>query len=96
MGTSRNYKYFPEGSDVTFLDYSANSLQMAMTKLNPFIRPTYTIGEVENIPFSDNTFDTVIDTFGLVYVARPERALQEIKRYTSSQIEYVSQEVRSC
>lgn len=43
VGTSRNFKYYPEGTDITFLDYSANNLQMAMMKLNPFIVPTYTM-----------------------------------------------------
>jgi hypothetical protein len=43
-GTSRNIKYYPEGSDVTLLDYSANCTQMAMTKINTFIKAKHIVG----------------------------------------------------
>jgi ubiquinone/menaquinone biosynthesis C-methylase UbiE len=43
-------------------------IEIAMTKDNPFINAKYKIGDVKNMKFSDDTFDTVIDTFGLEYV----------------------------
>ena len=30
--------------------------------------------------FEDNSFDSVVDTFGLEYYVNPERALAEMKR----------------
>lgn len=34
-----------------------------------------------NMKFGDNTFDCVLDTFGLEYVLNPHKALSEIRRY---------------
>lgn len=93
VGTSRNIKYYPEGSDVTLMDYSANNIQIAMLKPNCFLKSTYTLGDVQVMPFEKDSFDTVIDTFGLDYVTKPEVALKEISRYASFYLEFASQEV---
>jgi methyltransferase OMS1 len=68
VGTNRNLKYYRPGAKVTMLDLSANMIEIAMTKTNPFIDVKYKIGDVCKMKFPDNTFDTVIDTFGLEYV----------------------------
>ena len=54
---------------------------IGMTKTLPSTDYKYVIGDVTKMPFKDDEFDTVIDTFGLQYVINPTRALQEIRRY---------------
>lgn len=41
---------------------------------------TFKLDDVENLSFADNTFDTVVDTFGLEYYNDPKKALKEMKR----------------
>lgn len=40
-------------------------VSVGITKINPMINPKYIVGDVRNMPFDDNTFDTVVDIFGL-------------------------------
>lgn len=37
-------------------------------------------GWIIRLTFKDNTFDTVVDTFGLDYVLNPKKALSEMRR----------------
>jgi ubiquinone/menaquinone biosynthesis C-methylase UbiE len=75
VGTSRNGKYYKPGTEVTFLDWSPNMIEVAISKTYPFINPKFVVGNVKAMTFPDNKFDTVIDTFGLEYVDEPEKAL---------------------
>eukprot|EP01138_Halocafeteria_seosinensis_P016501 gb/GECG01016832.1/.p1 GENE.gb/GECG01016832.1/~~gb/GECG01016832.1/.p1 ORF type:complete len:284 (+),score=34.07 gb/GECG01016832.1/:1-852(+) len=43
-------------------------------------RVTLSCNRAENLPFNDNTFDTVVDTFGLCSVEDPAKALSEMLR----------------
>jgi SAM-dependent methyltransferase len=38
------------------------------------------VADAERLPFADGAFDAVISTFGVMFVARPERAAQELAR----------------
>jgi SAM-dependent methyltransferase len=38
------------------------------------------VADAERLPFADGEFDAVISTFGVMFVARPERAAQELAR----------------
>lgn len=38
---------------------------MGSEKISPYLKYDYVEGDVMNMPFEDNTFDTVVDTFGL-------------------------------
>ena len=58
------------------IDYSPSSLQISMSKVNSFITTAHELGHVESMPFDTDTFDTVIDTFGLDYIVEPELALK--------------------
>lgn len=55
-------------------------IECALLKPASFIEYNYVIGDVKSMPFSDSSFDTVIDTFGLEYVYEPEKALKEMRR----------------
>lgn len=65
VGSSRNGKYFAPGTEVTFLDWSPNMIEVALTKQHPFIKSNFVVQNVKNMQFPDNSFDTVLDTFGL-------------------------------
>jgi SAM-dependent methyltransferase len=40
----------------------------------------YQIGDAENLPFADGTFDAVISTCGIMFATRPEAAVRELAR----------------
>ena len=41
---------------------------------------SYQIDDVEKMSFKDDSFDTIVDTFGLEYYVNPDKALEEMKR----------------
>ena len=43
---------------------------------------SFDVGAAEALPYADNTFDTVISMFGVMFSARPEQALSELLRVT--------------
>ena len=80
VGTSRNLKYYPPGSSIIGIDWSSNALEVALTKVSANIEYQYKIDDTENLTFKDDTFDTVVDTFGLEYYVNPKKALNEMRR----------------
>ena len=50
------------------------------SKISPTVKYNYILGDVMAMPFTENHFDCVIDTFGLEYVLNPHKALSEIRR----------------
>ncbi|HXW72261.1 MAG TPA: class I SAM-dependent methyltransferase [Methylocella sp.] len=40
----------------------------------------YDLGEAENLPYADESFDAVISTFGVMFAGDPEAAAQELAR----------------
>jgi ubiquinone/menaquinone biosynthesis C-methylase UbiE len=51
------------------------------SKASPFIKYKYVVGDAMAMPFPDDHFDCVLDTFGLEYTLNPHKALQEMRRY---------------
>src|SRR6516162_6555136 len=41
---------------------------------------TFEDGDAERLPFGDGTFDAVVMNFGMLHLARPERAIAEAHR----------------
>ena len=81
IGTSRNIKYYPEGSNILGTDWSSNMIEVALKKIIPNgIEIDYKMEDTEKMMFNDDVFDTVVDTFGLESYVNPEKALQEMKR----------------
>lgn len=66
--------------DLTLIDYSPNMMSIGSSKTSPFVKYRYVVGDVMAMPFPDDQFDCVIDTFGLEYTLNPHRALEEIRR----------------
>ena len=87
VGTSRNNSFYLPGTEVVAVDWSSNVLEglIKILSLVAMMKPrtvpiTYLLEDVEKLSFTDNYFDTVIDTFGLEYYANPEKATSEMKR----------------
>jgi ubiquinone/menaquinone biosynthesis C-methylase UbiE len=68
VSTSRNGKYYQEGTNVTFSHWGPNMIKMAVSKSYLIIKPKFIIDDAKIMPFLNNSFNTVIDIFGLGYV----------------------------
>jgi len=64
-GTGRNSQFYKDDTKVVAVDWSNNMIQEALGKNYDESRITYKIADVENLPFADESFDTVVDTFSL-------------------------------
>jgi SAM-dependent methyltransferase len=71
-----------EGASVTGLDFTPELL--AVAKENAAAADVGDVmwkeGDVENLPFRDGEFDTVLSQFGHIFAPRPEVAVQEMLR----------------
>jgi methyltransferase OMS1 len=88
VGTSRNIRFFPKKpkiSSVTAVDYSPHALELAISKYQMGVEIDYQLQDVEKLNFEDNSFDTVLDTFGLEYYVKPHKALLEMQRVCKNQ-----------
>ena len=74
-GSNRNLRFYQPHLDLTLIDYSPNMVSQGSSKVSPLIKYKYVLGDVMQMPFKDNSFDYVIDTFGLEYVLNPHKAL---------------------
>ena len=65
------------GARVTGVDIGQGVIEAAKT-LGPGI--DFRIGDAEELPFPDASYDIVTSTFGVMFVARPEDAARELAR----------------
>lgn len=73
------------GAVVTGVDIAPNLIENARRiagEASLDIR--YDVGNAEALPYADESFDTVISMFGVMFAARPEVALAELLRVTKS------------
>lgn len=84
VGTGINLKFYDSARvhSLTALDISEKMLEQARSKRSLLggTRSTFIQGSVEDLPFPDDTFDTIIDTFSLCVYSDPGRAIAEMKR----------------
>lgn len=70
-------------SSLTALDVSAGMLHQAREKASVMAAASnvqFVRGDVQQLPFDDNRFDSVVDTFSLCVYPNPLQALQEMAR----------------
>jgi ubiquinone/menaquinone biosynthesis C-methylase UbiE len=65
------------GAIVTGLDFSEEMIAMARTKV---VGADFRVGDAERLPFEDAVFDRVINNFGTLHLAEPDRAIAEAAR----------------
>lgn len=81
MGTGINLKYYPKDCEIVGIEISEEMLKRAKKRKKKLKRKaTFFVGDAENLPFKNKTFETVVDTLGLCTYPNPVKALEEITR----------------
>lgn len=84
IGTGINLKYynFSNLESLTGVDLSRKMLEQAQKKriANLGKNINFEVANVEDLPFPDSYFDTVVDTFSMCVYPDPRKAISEMKR----------------
>jgi len=81
VGTGRNLAHYPAGVHLTGIDLSAQMLARAERRLTHLhLEARLEHADAEEMPFADDTFDTVTATCVFCSVADPVRGLTEVGR----------------
>lgn len=81
VGTGKNIPYYPDGIDITAIDFSEKMLAKAREKAKMLNKQVELIQmDAQNMDFEDNTFDMVFTTCVFCSVPDPVKGLQEIRR----------------
>jgi phosphatidylethanolamine/phosphatidyl-N-methylethanolamine N-methyltransferase len=81
VGTGLNLPAYPPGVRVTGVDLSEKMMEEAQKK-QVAAEVTFKVANLEQLEFSDNTFDAAASGFTLCVVNDPVQALQELFRVT--------------
>jgi ubiquinone/menaquinone biosynthesis C-methylase UbiE len=80
-GSGKNLRLLPDGIDLVEGDISRGMLEIAARKAHKIgVSPNYTLLDAENLPFRDNSFDTVISTLSSCTFIDPAQAFREMSR----------------
>jgi methyltransferase OMS1 len=77
-GSGRNFQYYGEDVHVVAIDQSEKMLEQARKKKQRNVE--FEVADVHELPFPAQSFDTVVDSFGLCSMENPVRALEEAQR----------------
>lgn len=81
VGTGRNLEFYPHDVHVTGIDVSTGMLQHAQEQATRATAEiTLQVANVEQLPFADNCFDTVVATCVFCSVDDPVAGLREVVR----------------
>ena len=81
IGTGKNLDYYPEGVEVTGIDFSPRMLAKAQKRARDLgIEAKLTEMDVQQLSFPDHSFDTVFATFVFCSVPDPVLGLREMRR----------------
>lgn len=81
VGTGRNLPLYPPGSLVTGIDISPVMLDRARQRaVKSDLKVNLVEADAQNLPFDDNSFDTVMATCVFCSVPDPIAGLKEVKR----------------
>ncbi len=78
------YNNLPEYTSLILSDFSENMVETAKRTVGHKSNITYTVIDVQDIPFANNSFDIVIANMMLYHVPDLEKGLSEIKRVLKS------------
>ena len=80
-GTGLDFQYFPEGVEVTAIDFSPKMVEKAREKIGDFNGKLDVVqADVTNLEFPDESFDTVATSCTFCSVPDPVKGLKEIHR----------------
>jgi ubiquinone/menaquinone biosynthesis C-methylase UbiE len=81
IGTGLNVAHYPNGVDLTGLDLSPDMLELAEARSKSLGREIELIrADSQDMPFPDETFDTVLSTYALCSVPDDAAAIDEMGR----------------
>lgn len=81
VGTGKNFPFYPAGVAVTGVDVAEKMLAVARQRAARMNLPVNLIlGDVQALPFRDDTFDTAVSAFVFCSVPDPIRGLCELRR----------------
>lgn len=81
VGTGKNIPYYPDGMDITAIDFSKMMLSKAKEKAELLNKNVELIQmDAQDMNFNDNTFDCVFTTCVFCSVPDPIKGLKEIRR----------------
>jgi ubiquinone/menaquinone biosynthesis C-methylase UbiE len=73
------------GADVTGVDIAENLIEQARANAkNENLKIQFDVGDAENLPYDDASFDTIVTMFGAMFAPRPEIVAAELKRVCRS------------
>lgn len=74
-------QYATEKHEIYGIDYNKRMLEITKKKMNKInIKAQLSTGNVENLPYSDNTFDTIINTMAFTGYPDGDKAMSELRR----------------
>lgn len=81
VGTGKNFPYYPQNADITGVDIADRMLELAKKRAASLrLNIKLMEGDVQFLPFPDNSFDTAVATFVFCSVPDPVLGLRELKR----------------
>jgi len=81
VGTGKNIPHHPRGCPVVGVDFSRKMLERAVRRAQQTRSPVELLwADVQELPFPDNSFDTVVATCVFCSVPDPVRGFQELRR----------------
>ena len=81
VGTGKNIKFYPQGIDITGIDFSPRMLQRARNRTQKMKTKMDLVEiDVQQLRFPDHSFDTVFATFVFCSVPDPVQGLAELRR----------------
>jgi len=81
VGTGKNIEFYPQGVDITGIDFSPRMLQRARKRAKKMgARVDLMEMDVQQLRFPDHSFDTVFATFVFCSVPDPVQGLMELRR----------------
>ncbi len=80
VGTGSNIPHYPEGLQITGIDFNHKMLSRAKKRYSHLSNVELLLMDTETLDFPDNSFDTVVVSFVFCSVEDPVRGFREIKR----------------
>ena len=81
FGTGANFRYYTNAERVDAIEPNPDMSKQAGKRIKKSRTPIYTYEAIaEELPFADNSFDTVVATLVFCTIPDPAKALEEIRR----------------
>lgn len=81
VGTGKNLRFHPAAAEITAIDFSPGMLLQARRRAEKLgSKARLEIGDVQRLPYEDQTFDAAVATFVFCSVPDPIRGLREVRR----------------